>query len=89
MKEPATMVERNGSPNSRNGCFWSDLRYRAASELGSVALKDLDVKGPGIVWVSECYAQAGRLLSSANSMCCISLSESQKFESGCGVASSV
>lgn len=54
MKEPSTMVERKGRPKSRKGCFWSDLRYRAASELGSVALKDLDEKGPGMVTVWAC-----------------------------------
>ena len=59
IKEPRRMVERNGSPKSRKGCFCSALRYFAASELGSVALKDLDVNGPGMASVDGWRAQAG------------------------------
>jgi hypothetical protein len=51
MNDPNTIVATKGKPKRRKGCFWSDLRYRAASEVGSVALKDLDVNGPGMVEV--------------------------------------
>lgn len=68
MKEPRTIVERNGSPKRRKGCFCSDLRYRAASELGSVALNDLDVKGPGMASVCECKARASRYSRTIGSM---------------------
>ena len=55
MNEPATIVARKGSPKSANGCFCSALRYLAASELGSVALKDFEenciVAGCTVGWV--------------------------------------
>ena len=53
MKDPATIVDRKGRPKRRKGCFWRALRYLAARELGSVAEKDLDVKGPGMVAVGR------------------------------------
>ena len=51
MNDPRSIVDRNGRPKSRKGCFCSDFRYFAASEFGSVALKDLEVKGPGMAAV--------------------------------------
>lgn len=70
IKLPATIVLIKGRPKSRKGCFWSALRYFAASELGSVALKDLEENGPGIVagewwrvvqWVGGVLLLRGRL----------------------------
>jgi len=51
MYDPRSIVDKNGRPKSRNGCFCNDVLYFAASELGSVALKDLEVKGPGMAAV--------------------------------------
>lgn len=52
INDPATMVLMNGRPKSRKGCFWSAFLYLAATELGRVARKDFEVKGPGILQVS-------------------------------------
>jgi hypothetical protein len=59
MKDPATIVAMNGSPNNKNGCFCSCLRYRAAMEFGRVAAKERELKGPGMIAVMPQAAHNG------------------------------